>query len=146
MTTTFVHVPSILCLMCPDDWQQIVVLKKVTTCCIAAQQHNRHTKVSVRVRFYGPLDTRRVISETFFSWLLLKKLILHNKEKCSSGPQIYYNTKKLKPYLVASYDLQPASIVGLQSNPVKWITQEPNYEYPLRQSIHISMFYIIHFV
>jgi len=51
------------------------------------------------VRFYVPLDTRQVVSETFFpvsSWLVLKKLNLtqqHNKSKHSSGTQKYYNTK-----------------------------------------------------
>jgi len=34
----------------------------------------------------------------------------------------------------------------LQSNPLKWIAQGPNHEYPLRHSIHLSMFYTLHFV
>ena len=30
--------------------------------------------------------------------------------------------------------------VAWQSNPLKWIAQGPDYEYPVRQSIHLSMF------
>ena len=34
----------------------------------------------------------------------------------------------------------------IQSNPLKWIALGPDYEYPLRQSIHLSMFYTLYCV
>ena len=34
----------------------------------------------------------------------------------------------------------------LQSNLLKWIALGPDYEYPLRQSIHLSMFHTLHCV
>jgi len=32
----------------------------------------------------------------------------------------------------------------IQSNPLTWISLGPDYEYPLRQSVHLSMFYTLH--
>ena len=34
----------------------------------------------------------------------------------------------------------------LWSNPLKWIAVGPDYEYPLRQSVQLSMFYTLHCV
>jgi len=34
----------------------------------------------------------------------------------------------------------------IQSNPLKWIALGTNYEYSLRQSIQLSMFYTLHYV
>jgi len=33
-----------------------------------------------------------------------------------------------------------------QSTPLKWTVLGPDYEYPLRRSIHLSMFYTLHSV
>ena len=32
----------------------------------------------------------------------------------------------------------------IQSNVLEWIALGPDYEYPLRHSIHLSMFYTLH--
>ena len=39
-----------------------------------------------------------------------------------------------------------AGIKMLQSNPLKWIALGPDHEPPLRQSVHLSVFYTLHCV
>ena len=70
-------------------------------------------------RFYVPLNTKYVISVTFpkpISWLGMEKQNLtqqkhafRNQKKCTSTQNKH---KKLKPGLVASYDIQPGNEVG----------------------------------
>ena len=36
--------------------------------------------------------------------------------------------------------------MSIHSNPLWWISLGPDHEYPLRQSVHLSMFYICHYV
>jgi len=40
-----------------------------------------------------------------------------------------------------AYSNNPKASGVLQSNSLKWIAVGPAYQYPLRQSIHLSMFY-----
>ena len=45
-----------------------------------------------------------------------------------------------------THTFQTADVQAKQSNPLEWIAVGPDYEYPLRQSIHLSMFYTSHCV
>jgi len=42
---------------------------------------------------------------------------------------------------MASVAYEMSKYIKLQSNPHNWIALGPDYEYPLRQGIHLSMFY-----
>jgi len=48
--------------------------------------------------------------------------------------------------LFCSNKLLASSCLPMQSNPHKQIALGLDYEYPLRQSIHLSMFYTLHCV
>ena len=57
-------------------------------------------------------------------------LLTKQHYQCAAGP-VHALTKQL-----------PA--VYIQSNPLQWIALGPDYKYPLRQSVHLSMFYTLH--
>jgi len=69
--------------------------------------------------FYVPLDTKQVILETFTQANLLawyrktqQKHSFTNQKKCTTTQNRY---KKLKPGLVAFYDIRPGKGAGLFS-------------------------------
>jgi len=74
----------------------------------------------IELKFYVPLNTKYVILETFpkpISWLGMEKLnvtqLKHtftNEKKCTTTQNKH---KKLKPGLVASYDIRPENGEGL---------------------------------
>jgi len=78
-----------------------------------------------KLRFYVPLNTKWVISETFpkpISWLCMEKLNLTpqkhaftNQEKCTTT---HNKHKKVQPGLVTFYDMLPGNGVGLFSKKI----------------------------
>jgi len=74
-----------------------------------------------QLRFYVPLDTKYVISETFpkpISWLGMEKQNLTQQKHTFTYQKKFTTTqnkhrKNLKPGLVASYDIQPGNGEGL---------------------------------
>jgi len=65
--------------------------------------------------FYVPLDTKKVISETFpkpISWLGMEKLYLTQQNHTYTN-QKKSTTQKLEPGLVTSYDIRPGNGEGL---------------------------------
>ena len=67
-----------------------------------------------------------------------------NSVKVLKALFIFTDTPTLKTILKKSACVYMLSVyvchsVSLQSNPVKWIALGPDYEYPCRQSIHLSI-------
>jgi len=59
---------------------------------------------------------------------------------------LYNGCKAMVVIVVSQRQTYPCSLLCVQSNLLQWIALRAHLEHPLRQSIHLSMFYNLHCV